>query len=216
MGFCLWDNVAIAAEHAFRSLGLQRIAVVDWDIHHGNGIQEIFNSRSDLLYISLHRHPFYPGTGASSKLGVAAGEGYSVNVPWPRSGFGDPDYQAAFNEVVLPVLGEFQPQLILVASGFDAALGDPLGSTRVTPPCYHWMTQQLLQYKVPVVVALEGGYNLKSISLSAEAVVRALLDLPPPDQYPDHPTPELQPETPELIQELKGLLSPFWSTFNSK
>jgi histone deacetylase 6 len=210
MGFCLWDNVAIAAQYAINRFGLQRVAVIDWDIHHGNGIQEIFETRRDLLYISLHRHPFYPGTGSHDKIGSGDGAGFSANIPWPRAGFGDADYLKAFEAVIQPLLTEYQPQLILIASGFDAAKGDPLGGTHLTPHGYYAMTLRLLSCGVPVVTALEGGYNLSAISRSAEAVVRALVGLPCPF---DPSTDKEQADIDDIIRQVSVALSPFWECF---
>ena len=209
MGFCLWDNVAIAAQSAINKFGLTKVVVVDWDIHHGNGIQEIFETRKDILYISLHRHPFYPGTGSHRSIGKEEGQGHSINIPWPSSGFGDGDYMMAFQRIIIPVITEYQPQLILVASGFDAAKGDPLGGTKVTPPCYHWMTEQLVQFQVPVVIALEGGYNLASISASAEGVVRALLAQP----HSEKPDPEVRSETLDIMNDVQSVLADYWDCF---
>lgn len=206
MGFCLFDNVAIAAELAVRDYNKKRVLIVDWDIHHGNGIQDIFEQRNDVLYVSLHRHPFYPDTGASEKMGSGDGTGYSINVPWPREGFGDADYVRAFERVILPLARDFKPELVFVASGFDAAKGDPLGMTRVTPGCYHWMTTALVDLGVPVIIALEGGYDLLAISNSAVEVVKALLRLPAVAA----PRQKLQLDTTAILDELIRLLTPYW------
>lgn len=211
MGFCLFDNVAIAAEVATQQLGMKRVLIVDWDIHHGNGIQDIFEERNDVLYVSLHRHPFYPSTGAADKLGSGAGQGFSVNIPWPRAGFGDADYVAAFERIVLPLARSYKPDLVFVASGFDAADGDPLGSTHVTPGCYHWMTTALMSLGAPVIIALEGGYNLQAISDSAVEVVKALLGL----SSVAAPTLQLQEDTTQLLTNVIQLLSPYWPSLAS-
>lgn len=186
-GFCFFNNVAVAAKHAQRALGVGRIAIVDWDVHHGDGTQALFESDPSVLVLSLHRYGggFYPGSGAVGEMGTGAGLGFSVNIPWTNatsaSGIGDHEYQAAFEYVVLPMLSEFQPELIIVSCGFDAAEGDPLGQLRVTPRMYHNMTSLLCALDPPkgMVMALEGGYNLNSISRSAAAVAHALIDSAP-------------------------------------
>ncbi|XP_058107920.1 histone deacetylase 15 isoform X2 [Magnolia sinica] len=178
MGFCLHNNAAVAA-FAAQSAGAKKVLIVDWDVHHGNGTQEIFDGNRSVLYISLHRHDyglFYPGTGAANEVGIMGAEGYSVNVPWKRGGVGDDDYIFAFQHVVLPIALEFDPDLTIISAGFDAARGDPLGGCDVTPGGFAkmaYMLSGLSQGKLLVI--LEGGYNLHSISSSAVAVIKVLL-----------------------------------------
>ncbi|KAL9256642.1 Histone deacetylase 15-like protein [Drosera capensis] len=172
MGFCLHNNAAIAALVA-QAAGAKK------DVHHGNGTQEIFDGSTSVLYVSLHRHEcgrFYPGTGASYEVGVKGAEGYCVNIPWMRGGVGDKDYLFAFQYVVLPIALEFDPDFTIISAGFDAARGDPLGGCDVTPPGYARMTQMLSTLAGgKMLVILEGGYNLRSISSSATAVIKVLL-----------------------------------------
>ena len=184
MGFCLYNNVAVAAAVALRDWGAKRIMVVDWDVHHGNGTQAAFVRDPRVLYVSLHRYEggaFYPGTGGVWEVGEGDGLGSSVNIPWPRGGMGDAEYLAAFDALVMPIGRAFDPDLVLVSAGFDAAEGDPLGGCRVTPSGYAHMTAALCTLAAGrVVVALEGGYNLSSISNSAAAVAAVLLGDAPP------------------------------------
>ena len=178
MGFCLFNNVAVAARDA-RHRGMERILVVDWDLHHGNGTQNTFWEDSSVLYFSTHQFPFYPGTGAADEIGAGPGRGFTVNVPWP-GGMGDAEYAAAFERALLPLARAFSPDLVLVSAGFDAARGDPLGSMRVTPAGFAWMTARLRSLAGGrLVLALEGGYNLDAISRSAAACLRVLLGEPP-------------------------------------
>ncbi|XP_060205589.1 histone deacetylase 15 [Lycium barbarum] len=178
MGFCLHNNAAIAASAA-EAAGAKKVLIVDWDVHHGNGTQEIFERSKSVLYISLHRHEdgrFYPGTGAADEVGSMGAEGYCVNIPWSRGGVGDKDYIFAFEQVVLPIALDFNPDFIIISAGFDAARGDPLGCCDVTPAGYASMTQMLSALSGgKLLVILEGGYNLRSISSSATAVIKVLL-----------------------------------------
>ncbi|XP_024170977.1 histone deacetylase 15 isoform X2 [Rosa chinensis] len=178
MGFCLHNNAAVAAIAAQVS-GAKKVLIVDWDVHHGNGTQEIFEQNKSVLYISLHRHEggkFYPGTGAADEVGTMGAEGYCVNVPWSRGGVGDNDYVFAFQHVVLPIASAFAPDVTIISAGFDAARGDPLGCCDVTPAGYAKMTDMLTDLcGGKLLVILEGGYNLRSISSSATSVIKVLL-----------------------------------------
>ncbi|KAK4735955.1 hypothetical protein R3W88_010216 [Solanum pinnatisectum] len=178
MGFCLHNNAAIAASAA-QAAGAKKVLIVDWDVHHGNGTQEIFERSKSVLYISLHRHEggrFYPGTGAADEVGSMGAEGYCVNIPWSRGGVSDNDYIFAFEQVVLPIALDFNPDFTIISAGFDAARGDPLGCCDVTPAGYASMTQMLSALSGgKLLVILEGGYNLRSISSSATAVIKVLL-----------------------------------------
>ncbi|KAL7178771.1 hypothetical protein ACSBR1_042180 [Camellia fascicularis] len=175
MGFCLHNNAAVAAL-AVQAAGAKKVLIVDWDVHHGNGTQEIFEGNKSVLYISLHRHEggkFYPGTGAAHEVGTRGAEGYCVNVPWSHGGVGDNDYIFAFQHVVLPIASEFAPDFTIISAGFDAARGDPLGCCDVTPAGFAQMTHMLNALSGgKLLVILEGGYNLRSISSSATAVIK--------------------------------------------
>ncbi|KAK8558188.1 hypothetical protein V6N13_073861 [Hibiscus sabdariffa] len=178
MGFCLHNNAAVAALAA-QVAGAKKVLIIDWDVHHGNGTQEIFDQNKSVLYISLHRHErgkFYPGTGAAFEIGSKGAEGYCVNIPWSCGGVGDNDYIFAFQHVVLPIASKFAPDFTIISAGFDAACGDPLGGCDVTPAGYAQMTHMLSALcGGKMLVILEGGYNLRSISSSATAVVKVML-----------------------------------------
>ncbi|GAX82206.1 hypothetical protein CEUSTIGMA_g9634.t1 [Chlamydomonas eustigma] len=176
MGFCFFNNAAVAARAA-QACGAQRVIILDWDVHHGNGTQHIFEQDPSVLYISLHRYDsgdFYPGTGSAGEVGVGAGEGFNVNIAWNGAGMQNGDYLAAFNHVIMPIAYEYNPNLIIVSAGFDAAEGDPIGECRLTPECFAHMTS-MLKSVAPLVLLLEGGYNLTSTALSTEACLRVLL-----------------------------------------
>ncbi|KAJ5626517.1 histone deacetylase [Penicillium herquei] len=187
MGFCLFNNVAVAARVCQQRLGdeCRKILIVDWDVHHGNGIQKAFYDDPNVLYISLHVHQdgkFYPGgaEGDWDHCGTGPGLGKNVNIPWPDQGMGDGDYLFAFQQVIMPIASEFNPDLVIVASGFDAAAGDVLGGCFVTPACYSQMTHMLMTLaNGKLAVCLEGGYNFHSISVSALAVTKTLMGEPP-------------------------------------
>ncbi|KAJ2778812.1 Histone deacetylase hda1 [Coemansia javaensis] len=183
MGFCLLNNVAIAVRD-LQSRGLVgRVLVVDWDIHHGNGIQDVFYGDKNVLYFSIHRHDdgkFYPSSsdGDMDMVGRGAGAGYNVNVPWASSGVGDGDYMYVFKRLLLPIARAFAPELVVVAAGFDAAVCDPIGECEVSPQCYACMTSLLKTVADGrLVLSLEGGYNLDAIANSALACVKALLGI---------------------------------------
>ncbi|XP_066998225.2 histone deacetylase 4 isoform X3 [Anabrus simplex] len=190
MGFCFFNSVAIAARLLQQRLEVQRILIVDWDVHHGNGTQQMFYDDPRVLYLSIHRHDdgnFFPGTGGPLECGAGEGIGTTVNVAWSGGlapPMGDAEYLAAFRTLVMPIAKEFSPDIILVSAGFDAAAGHaaPLGGYKVSPACFGYMTQQLLQLaNGKVILSLEGGYDLPSICDSAQECVRALLgDEPSP------------------------------------
>jgi acetoin utilization deacetylase AcuC-like enzyme len=174
MGFCLLNNVAVAAAHA-RKKGIERVAIVDWDVHHGNGTQETFYSDPSVLYVSTHQFPFYPGTGAVGETGEGEGKGFTINVPL-RAGEGDGEYRAAFDRIVMPALEQFAPDLVLVSAGFDAADRDPLAEMNVSPDGFAYMAHAIGEQarksaKGRVALVLEGGYDLVGLE---EGLVRAI------------------------------------------
>ncbi|XP_033746720.1 histone deacetylase 6-like isoform X2 [Pecten maximus] len=186
MGFCFFNSVAIAAKYAQNKFGIKRVLILDWDVHHGNGTQHSFYEDPSILFISLHRYDhsfFYPSStdGNHNMTGSEAGNGFNVNIPFNEGPKGDAEYKAAFQQVVMPIAYEFAPELVLVSAGFDAALGDPLGGYHITPAGYGHMTHMLSSLaNGRVIVALEGGYNLSSISNSMATVTSVLLGDPCP------------------------------------
>ncbi|XP_070074297.1 histone deacetylase 6 isoform X4 [Drosophila takahashii] len=185
-GFCIFNNVAIAAQYAIRDFGLERVLIVDWDVHHGNGTQHIFEANPKVLYISLHRYEhgaFFPKgpDGNYDVVGKGAGRGFNVNIPWNKKGMGDLEYALAFQQLIMPIAYEFNPQLVLVSAGFDAAIGDPLGGCKVTPEGYGLLTHWLSALAGGrIVVCLEGGYNVNSISYAMTMCTKTLLGDPVP------------------------------------
>ena len=174
MGFCLFNNVAVAAQAARRA-GTERVLIVDWDLHHGNGTQHTFEEDPDVLYFSTHQYPFYPGTGAIEDVGRGAGRGRTVNVAWP-AGMGDAEYLAAFDRILLPIARAFEPDLVIVSCGFDAAEGDLLGGMKISAAGYAAMTERVASLADGrIVLALEGGYNLDAIAGAAAECTRVLL-----------------------------------------
>lgn len=178
MGFCLLNNVAVAAAHA-TARGLERVAVIDWDVHHGNGTQEMFWSNPHVLYVSLHQFPFYPGTGDVGETGEGEGAGYSVNVPLAAGG-GDAVYRTAFERVVLPVVEAYAPELILVSAGFDASARDPLAQMQLSPNAFGWMARGLAHIaeataKGRIALILEGGYDLVALEAGLRRAIEGLV-----------------------------------------
>ena len=177
MGFCLFNNVAVAAAHA-RALGAARVAIVDYDVHHGNGTQHTFETDPSVLYVSTHQFPYYPGTGAVDEIGRAKGEGFTVNLPL-EVGAGDEDYQLTFSEVIQPVLRQFKPELLLVSAGFDAHERDPLAGMRLSAAAFAAMTLELRSVAEECCVGriatiMEGGYDLRALGESLLAVIDVL------------------------------------------
>lgn len=177
MGFCLCNNVAIAAAHA-RAQGAAKVAIVDFDVHHGNGTQHIFEADPHVLYISTHQSPYYPGTGAAAEVGREAGRGFTVNVPI-EVGAVDEDYQTVFAQVVLPVLRQFEPDLLLVSAGFDAHERDPLGGMRLSTAAFGAITMDLRGVadeccRGRIVAVTEGGYDLRALAASLDASLESL------------------------------------------
>lgn len=175
MGFCLFNNVAIGALYARTEYGLRRAAVVDFDVHHGNGTQHMFEADEDLLYASTHQAPFYPGTGAASEVGA----GNIFNAPL-AAGSGSAEFRTAFEETILPGLRAFDPDIVLISAGFDAHTDDPLAHLRLTENDYGWVTRELLSLageccEGRVVSTLEGGYDLGALARSVEVHVRELM-----------------------------------------
>ncbi len=181
LGFCLFNHIALAAEHLVRTHGLSRVAIVDFDAHHGNGTQHIFEHRRDVLYVSLHERPeslAFPGSGHASETGLGEGVGLTVNVPLPR-GCGPREYLQALEALALPALHAFQPQVVLVSAGFDALAGDPVANLSLDPESFGPLTDHLVAVaerhsQGRLVSVLEGGYDLGHLGRAVVAHVRAL------------------------------------------
>lgn len=172
MGFCLFNNVAVGARYAQQKHGIERVAILDWDVHHGNGTQHIFEADPTVLYISLHQYPFYPGTGARSERGTGKGEGYTLNFPL-AAGTGEDEYVSVVTDNIVPALSKYQPGLLLISSGFDAHKEDPLGGMELSEASFAKMTD-LVKHIAPVVSVLEGGYNLDALAKSVEKHLESL------------------------------------------
>ncbi len=181
MGFCLFNNVAVGARYAQKFHNLKRVIIVDWDLHHGNGTQHSFEKDPSILYFSTHQYPYYPGTGANNEVGIAEGEGYTVNVPLSM-GYGDAEYLGIFDKILKPIAMEFNPDLVLVSAGFDIYLDDPLGGMNVTPKGFAGLTRSIMDIAKEccggkAVFTLEGGYDLTGLRHSIKAVLKELKGL---------------------------------------
>jgi acetoin utilization deacetylase AcuC-like enzyme len=176
-GFCLFNNVAIAARYALDRLGLERVLVLDWDVHHGNGTNDIFHSSRQVLYISIHQSPLYPGTGPASDAGSGEGAGFTVNLPVPP-GAGDELFRSLVDHVAIPVARSFEPQLVLVSAGYDAHREDPLAGCVVTDEGFRAMARAIValaaELEAPVGAVLEGGYALQPLAHSVAKTLEVL------------------------------------------
>lgn len=191
MGFCLFNNVAIAAAAAGRDFGLQRIAIMDWDVHHGNGTQHAFEDKSEVLFISTHQSPAYPGTGGMKETGRGDGEGFTVNIPLP-AGCGDAEYALFFDQVIIPVLDQYKPELIIISSGHDAYRQDPLAGMSLTHGGFYYMADVMAAAADrwsggKVLLGLEGGYHLEGQSGAVIQILNAMgrWGLPVTEHAPD-------------------------------
>ena len=206
MGFCLLNNAAVAAEHA-RSSGAERVAILDWDVHHGNGTQDIFYANGDVLYLSVHQSPFYPGTGDAREVGEAQGRGFTANVPLPgRSG--EDVYAEAFVGFFVPILREYRPELLLVSAGYDAHAADLLGGMRLESASFGRFAARLATLTrevgaAPPVFLLEGGYNLNALTESVAATIMGIEEEPPAWEYSGDARP---------VEAARKALSPFWES----
>ncbi|XP_076895768.1 histone deacetylase 5-like [Bidens hawaiensis] len=221
MGFCLFNNVAIATSFLLnqKELGINKILIVDWDVHHGNGTQKMFYKDSNVLFFSVHRHEFgsfYPtgDDGSHIMIGEGPSAGYNINVPWENGQCGDADYIAVWDHILIPVATEFNPDIIIISAGFDAAIGDPLGGCRITPHGYSILLKKLMKFSSgKIIMALEGGYSLNSLANSVVACVETLLEDKPisesVDVYPFE-------STWTVIKAVREELRTFWPILAEK
>ena len=175
MGFCFFNNIAIAASWLVKLRGMRRVLILDWDVHHGNGTQEIFYESPQVLYMSTHQYPFYPGTGWLDQIGIGAGAGFTVNAPMPAT-FGDNEYLRTFDQLLIPIARQFKPEFILISAGFDCHYRDPLGGMRITEDGFLAMTRRLQRLadeccEGKLVAALEGGYDLRALAECGRTII---------------------------------------------
>jgi acetoin utilization deacetylase AcuC-like enzyme len=210
MGFCLFNNIAVAAAHALAQ-GLERVAVIDIDVHHGNGTQWMFYDDPRVLYVSSHQFPFYPGTGAAGEVGHGDGAGFTVNVPL-EAGATDADYDVVYRDAVVPIVAEFAPQLVLVSAGYDAHERDPLASMRMTAAGYGRIVRRLIDVAPggAVGIVTEGGYDLTALAECLDETFAALTGRP--GEVPS-PSPEPNAGAPRGARALAAVRTaqkPFW------
>jgi acetoin utilization deacetylase AcuC-like enzyme len=211
MGFCLFNNIAIAALYAIKDRGLERVLIVDWDVHHGNGTMHTFYDSNQVLFFSVHQHPHYPGTGLVEDIGRGAGVGFSVNVPL-AGGQGDAEYMQIFRRVLQPIAVEFRPDLILISAGFDAHESDPLAAISLSSRAFWEMTVVLREISAEccpgrMAALLEGGYSLTALSEGVSQVLKALMgaesELPPASGV----------DASELIERIIAVQKAHWGVF---
>jgi acetoin utilization deacetylase AcuC-like enzyme len=217
MGFCLFNNVAVGARYAQEIHGLERVLVVDWDLHHGNGTQHTFEEDPTVLYYSTHQYPYYPGSGAHHQRGRDRGEGYTVNVPL-STGHGDAEYMAIYERILKPVALEFEPELVLVSAGFDIYENDPLGGMKVTPYGFAGLARIIMDIADTccggrMVVTLEGGYNVRGQSESVRAVIKEMAGVSEtraPSCVSDRETVRVQ----AAMDKVRAVHGEFWKGLN--
>lgn len=210
MGFCIYNNVAVAARYAQGKGFFSRILIVDWDLHHGNGTQHSFESDPSVLYLSSHMYPYYPGTGRLEEIGVGEGTGYTVNIPLP-GGQGDRDYLWIYEKAVLPIAEQFRPDLILISAGFDIYAGDPLGTMNVTEPGFAGLAALLQKAartccRGRILFSLEGGYHQEGQARSVRAVLNQL------NGHPEGSLPQAasSPTSEQILRRLQAVQKDYW------
>lgn len=210
MGFCLFNNVAVGAAYLTEVKGLERVLVIDWDVHHGNGTQHIFEDSKKVLYFSSHQFPFYPGTGAAEEVGTGDGKGYTVNVPL-EPGMGDVEFIKIFDEILRPVIEQYKPEFILVSAGFDIFFEDPLGGMKVSPEGFAKLTRQLTDQADKIcngniIFLLEGGYNLDGLWISTKEMLEELMD----KKRTSYDIGDTETKADKAIENTKKTLSEYW------
>jgi acetoin utilization deacetylase AcuC-like enzyme len=216
MGFCLFNTIAVAAAHA-RARGVSRVAIVDYDVHHGNGTQWAFYSDPSVLFVSSHQFPYYPGTGGAHEIGAEQGAGFTVNLPL-AAGATDADYERVYSEVAWPILRQFKPELILLSAGFDAYEEDPLGGMRVTVDGFERLTAALVDVAREtcggrIVGVVEGGYDLEGLRDCLRAAIRALNAGAAGAKAPEgsRPASEPTPRADATLAAVRPCLAPYWT-----
>lgn len=209
MGFCLFANVAIAAQVARAECGAERVLIIDWDVHHGNGTEAIFYHDPSVAFVSLHQYPFYPGTGAAHDTGSGPGQGFTLNIPLP-AGVGDAGYLRAFETLILPFARRYRPDLLLISAGYDAHWRDPLAGQQLSLAGYAALTRQALALaeelcRGRLVMALEGGYDLDVLAHALLNTLRLLEDPAAPISDPFGPAPWPERDVGQLIADLRAL-----------
>jgi acetoin utilization deacetylase AcuC-like enzyme len=217
-GFCYFNNVCVMIEHLRRKFGLKRFMIIDWDVHHGNGTQDIFYGDPTVLYFSTHQMPLYPGTGYMEEIGEGEGRGFNVNLPLPAGTSGDV-YDGILDEIVSPLVEEFRPEFIAVSAGQDAHYADPIANLEFTSCTYANITRKLLVLthkfcRDKLALVLEGGYNLEALPASIASIVTALADLPClPVELKARQEVSRNQEIEERIKKLKSILKEYWNSF---
>jgi acetoin utilization deacetylase AcuC-like enzyme len=217
-GFCIFNNIAIAAEHAFHKHGCKKIAVVDWDLHHGNGTQNSFWGDGRLLYCSTHQYPFFPGSGSFDEIGWKEGEGFTVNIPL-SGGCDDGDYVALYERLIRPICTEFNPDLLLISSGYDISIKDPLGSMKVTTEGFDGILDQLMKVAESCcagkfLVFLEGGYNVEAETAGVKKNLE-LMRLRADQRKAGAFTPGQPSAIDPIVKHLSKIFAPYWSSLKS-
>jgi acetoin utilization deacetylase AcuC-like enzyme len=214
MGFCIFNNIAIAARYLGQKYNLKNILIVDFDLHHGNGTQHSFYNDKSVLYFSTHQYPYYPGTGSREEIGEGKGAGYTINIPMSY-GMGDEDYLFAFRDVLVPVTEAYVPDFILVSAGFDTYYNDPLGGMNVTEAGFAAMSRMLLDIADKhcggkALFVLEGGYDLKGLASSVRAVI---MEMKGQTSNPYQKKGEASTAIVQMTTIIKRLLLPYWGHF---
>jgi acetoin utilization deacetylase AcuC-like enzyme/nucleotide-binding universal stress UspA family protein len=219
MGYCIFNNVALGALYAQRHFNLARVLIIDWDVHHGNGTQHVFERDPTVLFFSVHQYPHFPGTGSFTEVGIGPGEGYTVNVPLP-GGYGDGEFVGIFQELLRPMALEFNPDLVLVSAGFDTHHGDPLGNMRLSPNGFSALTRTVMDIAADccggkLVLALEGGYHLEHLAASVKVVLHELAN----QTYSDPRKKMVEADAAKMeyvISRCKQVHRPYWRCWGAR